>query len=60
MKVWDGAGVKLVNPYLTSCTVCSRDIKTKSSENDQATGHFQSFFDWSFSELFFLPSESLI
>ena len=25
----------------------------KSSENDQLTGHIQSFFDWSFSEGFF-------
>ena len=29
--------------YFTSFTVCARDIK-KSSENDQSTGHFQSFF----------------
>ena len=27
--------------------------KQKSSENDQLTGHFQSFFFFSFSELFF-------
>ena len=32
--------------YRTSFTVCSGDIKNKkkSSENDQSTGHFQSFF----------------
>ena len=29
---------------LTSFTVFSGDIKKKSSENDQLTGHFQSFF----------------
>ena len=29
--------------YFTSFTVCSGDIE-KSSENDELTGHFQSFF----------------
>ena len=29
-------------------------MKKKSSENDQLTGHFQNFFNWSFSELFFI------
>ena len=35
---------------LSSFTVFSGDIKKKSSENDQLTGHFQSFFI-----LFFVP-----
>ena len=35
--------VQTVGVYLTSFTVFSGDIK-KSSENDQSTGHFQSFF----------------
>ena len=30
--------------YFTSFTVCSGDIKKKSSENDKSTGHFQSFY----------------
>ena len=30
--------------YLTSFTVCSGDIIKKSSENNQSTGHFYSFF----------------
>ena len=37
---------------LTSFTVFSGDIKKKSSENDQLTGHFQSFFI-----LFFCPPD---
>ena len=32
---------------LTRFTVCSEDSKKKSSENDQTTGHFQSFFSFS-------------
>ena len=35
---------------LTSFTVFSGDIKKESSENDQLTGHFQSFFIY-----FFVP-----
>ena len=43
---------------LTSFTVCSRDIKKKekSSENDQVTGHFQSFFLTGHFQSFFFSS----
>ena len=42
-----------IKVYLTSFTVFSEDIKKiiiikKSSENDQLTGHFQSFFIYFF------------
>ena len=42
--------IQIVGVYLTSFTVFYGDIK-KSSENDQSTCHFQSFFSF-----FFLPS----
>ena len=41
--------IQAIGVYLTSFTIFSGDIKeNKSSENDQSTGHFQSFF-------FFIP-----
>ena len=41
--------IQTVGLLYLSITVCSGVIKKKSSENDQSTGHFQSFFSSFFS-----------